>query len=373
MIAEILQAVCAGAKLGQVIGPRKALSQHRLMLVLGLGMAMGSSLAAEVPGDPSRTTRDKKTTARIEQMPKMWLSSAAFWMDDSHVIFSSSDANGNWQLGDLPKIVILDTVTRKIEPTKYAGYLFCYSAKRMIVDGGNRGGKSVVLEGVYGEPLREIESHVRPTITGIDCESISRDHGVVTIGLKSGDGALRFVSEPSNIASDSFDVEFLSADGKVRASVPASLRTLPSTDRFVYLPWTGGYAKEGAIGAMQHVAGSLVDPKAGTIVPIQGPPLLAEWADNNQGSADVFISRAGPLWRFRAFRGRARLQGLYLQSASGLQRVDDHDVWAPSNISPDGCQFLYGRVAGDRFASEPFKNRDSYDVVLLNVCQGVGQ
>ena len=344
-----------------------------LMLALALGMTTRSSLAAEAPADPLQTTLDRKTTARVEQMPKVWLSSPAFWMDDSHLIFSSSDANTNWQLGDLPKIVILDTATRKIESTKYAGYLYCYSAKRMIVDAGSRGGISVILEGVFGEPLQEVESHVRPTITGIDCESISRDHGVVTIGLKPGDGTLRFVSEPSNIASDSFNVEFLRPDGKVGASAPASLRTLPSTDRFVFLPWTAGYAKESAIGAMQHIGGSFVDPKAGTIVPLQGPSLLTEWADNNQGSADVFVSKAGPLWRFRAYRGRTRLQGLYLQSPSGLERLDDHDVWAPSNISPDGCQFLYGRVAGDRFAADPFKNRDSYDVVLLNVCQGASR
>src|ERR1700740_536192 len=106
-----------------------------LMLALALSTTMGS-LAAERPGDPSQTTLDKKTTPRIEQMPKVWLSAAAFWIDDSHVIFSASDANDPWQLRHLPKIVILDTATRKIEPTKYAGYLYCYSAKRMIVDAG---------------------------------------------------------------------------------------------------------------------------------------------------------------------------------------------------------------------------------------------
>lgn len=303
-------------------------------------------------------------------MPKIWLSSPAFWIDNSHLIFSSSDANGDWQLGDLPKIVVFDTVARKVEPTKYSGYLYCYSAKKMIVDAGSRAGRPVVLEGVFGQSLREIEEHRRPTITGVDCETISLDHGVVTTSLKAGDGKLRFAGGPTHIASNSYTVEFLTDEGKLTASAPASLYTLPATNRFVFLPWSGGYAREGAIGAQQGVGGSYIDPKSGTITPIDGPAPLTGLANSNQGSADLFITKAGPLWRFRAYRGHSQIQGLFLQTQSGLERLDDHDVWAPSNVSPDGCKFFYGRVTGDHVATDPFKNRDSYDVVLINVCKG---
>ncbi len=348
----------------------KTSSQLRLMLALALSMTMGPLLAAELPGESSQAPLDKNSTARFEQMPKVWLSSPAFWMDDSHLIFSSSDANANWHLGDLPKIVILDTATRKIEPTNYVGYLYCYSAKRMIVDAGSRAGKPIVLEGVFGQPLKEIAGHFRPKITGIDCATVALDDDVVTIALRPGDGKIRYSSGSDNVASESYDVEFLTDDGRRTGTAHANLRTLPGTNRFVFLPWSGEYAKEGAIGAQQSVGGSLVDPKSQTITPILAPEPLADLANANKGSADVLVTKPGPLWRFRTYRGRHEFQGLYLQTSANLLRLDNHDVWLSSDVSSDGCKLFYGRVAGDRFAPDPFKNRDNYDVVLLNVCKG---
>ncbi len=309
----------------------------------------------------------------VRTMRKIWIASAAFWMDNSHLIFSSSDVNEDWHLGDLPRIVVFDTDTQRIESTPYTGYLYCYSQNGMIVDAGKRAGKPVILTGKYGGSLREVEEHRRPTITGVDCQPISVDHGEVTIDLMPGDGKIRFEGGPAHIASEKYDVQFLGDDGTLRGTVAATLFTLPATNNFVFLPWARIYAREGAFGTQHGVAGSLVDPNARTIKPINAPAQLTGWADSNLGSGDVRVSKAGLLWRFRANPGRSSLQGLFLQTDTGLQRIDDHDVWAPSNISPDGCKLFYGRVAGDSFKAEPFKNRGSYDVVLLNVCQGAEQ
>ena len=339
-------------------------------LILSLLFLARSATATDAPAGRNGAEQPKPSSVQYEAMPKIWISSDAFWIDDSRLIFSSSDFNANWHLGDLPRIVIFDTHTRKVELTAYSGYLYCYSAKNMIVDGGARAGRPVILVGRLGEPLRELEEHRRPTITGIDCESIELKDGEVTIDLGPGDGRIRFAGGPSHIASDAYRVEFVADDGKVTGTAAATSRTLPAGNRFVYLPWSRRYMKQGAIGPQHGIAGSFVDPAAASITPVPGPTQLTEMADSNMGNGDVYASKAGLLWRFRAYAGRSRFQGLFLQTASGLERVDDHDVWAPSNVSPDGCKFFYGRVAGDHAVTDPFEHRDSYDVVLVNVCNG---
>ena len=349
------------------------------LLLMLLASCSVRQVAAGTPADAPRTPWivDHPHPV-VRAVSTLWVGTKAFWVDDDRVIFSTpDDASGQaMPLGELARIVILDTATGQAHDTPYRGTLRCYSAQRMLVDSRDADRRSIRLAGPPDGPLVALEGKLAPTAGPGCADTLFGADGFATIPLEPGDGALR-TAYGAKFAGDARPFDFVDASGRTTSPVERPRNTRLLGHDLQAMPWSPHrYLDAGAFAASRFSSqdpGAYIDAQAARVEPLAVPYALSQMAEMEPGSGVPIATRAGLLWMFRPGPSHWRDQGLYLQVDAGtVPRVDDHEVSGVA-VSPDGCKVFYGRIAGRQdLPNDAYLHRRKYDAVVLDICATAG-
>lgn len=296
----------------------------------------------------------------LERYPKRWMPdgirptpiSVMRWLDDKRLVLSVRETPGWKARPDEPsQIVVLNTNTGSIDVTPYRGELQCLNHQgslmiRLPSQGlieGPRPTDDTWQKGEWGQPLTSIEWKEGNFVPFYLCE-----FSPYGSDLYSPLAALR---DPNGYR----DIPLLPQHGFLRQSLArdergALIRPIalhdpsgkitpldgdpPLRDYMRYQPWSGTYFQS---GTSSSVPTKVLDPKGRRTLLIP-PPLLVTWGKANVGSARSHGVAIGVLWGVYANTGYWRKQGMYLETALGLERIDEGANGTQIEVSSDGCR-----------------------------------
>lgn len=355
-----------------------------LLLALCFGLLVHSAAAQQRPADFTPEERALFVEADPKPIPRALAQAAphgsvAAWIDADHVLYSTREIAGVWKadLNEPAKLVIFDVRARTVQAAPYEGNLVCFSADRLLVavprflnsSGFSPRTDTLMSASRFGAPLKHAEDATGKDILPFSCAlnpvltRLADGTEVTEVPLLPGDGFLRWARSGYHAAEgivSGYDL-FDAAGRLVRSSRG---RGRPLQTRLYYVPWLGAYFSDKATtGNSEYIWPD------GRQIAVQPPQLLASFAaSNNVGSAAAIPVRPGVLWHLVTWRGFWRMQGLYLQPATGkLRRIDaGHAAPQPRpTVSPDGCEIFYFRRDGD-----PLNARTPLVPTVTNVCEG---
>jgi hypothetical protein len=342
-----------------------------------------SPLSQALAAYPVEITAEDRTqfTDELDKYPRKilpdvkWSQTVFGWVDNTHIALSVRETPDGWKAkdGELARIIIIDTDTNAITDSPYRGELMCLTQGKMVVrqplDGQsmlNHRKDDLFLSGVWGQELKPMEWKNGDFLAQWSCErqpyrtSIRTNLEVQDRKLLPGHGTLRFPSQWSMTGNpkDLPPVEWLDDSGKVINRWSSSSLGVPLVDSLIYLPWLDSYWNSTANGSTMFRPMDNIESQA-------KPKLLIWWENNNVGGGGARFVKGGALWDFMGKVEYWRRQGLYMQSANGLIRVDDGQ-WRISkylHVSPDGCRIVASRLTGD-----PTRSRKAGRITMMNFC-----
>ncbi|HEY3046946.1 MAG TPA: hypothetical protein VGJ72_05710 [Polaromonas sp.] len=368
--------------------------------VLGLMLLMVNACAQDggtrqpkllLPFDFTDEERAQFTEA-LDKFPKRWMPeliratplSEMRWLDNRRMVLSVRELPG-WkaQPEEPSRIAVLDTDTGAVEATPYQGELKCLSHEgktmiRLTSRGqleGLRENDDTWLVGQWGQPLQKAEwkpGHFAPNWlcsfgpVGGDLYTPGAEtrnpEGYRDVPLLPQHGFLR-----ETIARDArglvvHPITLHKPDGR-RVSLPGP-PPLPISMR--YQPWNDTYFQGAATGGDGQTR--TLDPAGSRVLHVP-PPMLAQWDALQIGSAGSRGTRLGVLWAFAARTSYWRKQGMYLQAAEGLLRIDEGSNGTEVEISPDGCRIVSHNRKWD--PSRPGGPRAR--LLLIDLCSSGGK
>jgi hypothetical protein len=338
-----------------------------LKIVAGLvGLTLGSVVLAQTPQrkwlEPFEFTVEERGqfTEALDKYPKRWMPdgirptpiSAMRWLDDRRIVLSVRETPGWKARPDEPShVVVVNTDTGSVEVTPYRGELQCLSHQgrlmiRLPSQGlleGARETDDVWQKGEWSQPLTSIEWRKSNFIPAYLCDFFPYGSD-----LYSPDAASRDSKGHRDIPllpQHGFLRESLARDERGALVRPIALHgpsgeitqldgAPPLRDYMRYQPWSDTYFQSGTTLSGPT---KILDPK-GKRVSLFPPPLLLAWGKKNVGSARSHGVAVGVLWGVYANTGYWRKQGMYLETAAGLQRIDDGANGTEIEIAPDGCK-----------------------------------
>jgi hypothetical protein len=364
------------------------LLRHMLLLV---GCLIATVALARVPLDFTLEERAQFTDALKKyprkELPRVKPSQTAIgWIDDHTVALSVRETPDGWKAanGELAKVITINTDTLEIQDSGHRGELVCYSPARVILrqpkDGssmlnhrkddsffaGKWGGKLDPISWKYRDHfLARWSCEQQPLVTELPSKTAVKE-----IRLLPGHGRLVF-PVAGDLPAGAFataETVWLKDDDTVIQRFPYSKTGAPRPERLMYLPWENSYfSTSGAYRRYSNTPGmdATYFPE-GRIDFHDAPELLRGWEQEWVGSGQSRISKAGRLWFFRGLTGYWRKQGIYLEAAGKLLRVDDGE-WFVSDvlaISSDGCRIIDFRGDGD-----PLRRKPPIPLVMMNFCE----
>lgn len=313
-------------------------------------------------------------------IPESLKRDSTYWLDNDRIAFSSREYPG-WKAkpDELSRIISYNIVTGEIADSGYRGRLLCLNHRgELLVGQPDKGSGETLklkdfhwLSGKWGQPLRSIDYLENPDFASYHCgfipygDPIYRDppetlkpeaakitplmpeHGAIKETVVRVNGQLQdavFLIKPSG------------------ESVHISNRR-PNHFQFIFQPWDESYFE---------VNTAPVEPRvfypSGKIGSHPVPLLFLEWKKTLYASVAPFPSRKGIVWSIQQNRREWRKQGIYLQTAEALLRIEDGYPMSFLKTSPDGCRIHSSGIRGDFYAlhNQPFN-------VVIDLCMEIGK
>lgn len=338
-----------------------------LKIVPGLlSLTVGSLVLAQTLQrqwiEPFEFTAEEKSQfiEALDKYSKRWMPdgirptplSVMRWLDDKRLVLSVRETPGWKARPDEPsQIVVVNTNTGSIDVAPYRGELQCLNHQgslmiRLPSQGlieGSRPTDDAWQQGKWGHPLASIEWKKNSFVPSYLCEfspygsdlysphAVSRDTGGYRdIPLLPQHGFLRESLTRDERGVLIRPVALHGPSGKI---IPLE-GDPPLRDYTRYQPWSDTYFQNGtSLSAPTRI----LDPKGQRVLLIP-PSLMQAWGRKNVGSARSHGVAIGVLWAVYANSGYWRKQGMYLETASGLERIDEGANGTQIEVSPDGCR-----------------------------------
>ena len=319
-------------------------------------------------------------TEALNRFPKKWLSenfkyvSYVRWLDNQHLIFSTTKYPG-WtaQKGEDPRIISVNVDTDEFVDLGYRGELECLNHKRELMIRlrrakiYNNSQDDHWFVGTVGQELQRIDwkpGHFVPRYT---CRFAPYGDPIYTEQLKNlppdahrlipllpGHGVLKetYIFEDKVFKHP---LAFIKPDG---TSVPLLSRR-PHADYFEYQPWNGRYFE-----SRPTDDSPIAIDIEGRVFRYPPPKLFRFWHLSVNAEGAGFGTRMGPVWCIKAKFGKWRKQGLFLESAEGLLRIEDGSGLG-ARVSENGCRVLAFVQKGDFWA----KKREKAGAMIIDICK----
>lgn len=338
----------------------------------------------------------------VEGIHPGFLHGHPYWMDEVRLIMAV-DRYGDWRAGpgELPKIVIFHTDTRKFEETPYRGALECFTPERMVVMESRKGWRSrgnvasdktnpyPVLAGRFGEPLKaEAYAGYETSFNKFTCRAFNpkndppANKNYWMHPLREGDGAIGSRA-PITIGSDPAMVKLpalvlFDAEGKVYAE--RMLGTAWSFEEWIFFNTTTrryfysfsgdqcGDTSKGSATPGERISFRVGKGWQETPTPALLVNMLDWCFPATYGSADT---AAGIVyWPKSVYDARRYApdynRGLYIQVDNKMHRFFKAHAEVKA-ISPSGCR-VFAPYKADTY--DPSPAGDVPKARIFNVCQG---
>lgn len=364
-------------------------------LLIAVAVAFGVCSAARAEesfGDLEGSTASKEFTPAerryfteaLDRYQKYELSgdfkirSTIAWLDNDHIVFSARKLPG-WEATDAEhsRLISMNVVTGKYKDTGYRGRLICLNhlGDVMIRQGGSETfpNPSTVkykwLIGKWGEQLTSVSRPENSFVLSYLCQfSHYGDQIYITpndkitedmhrkLPLLPEHGYLRETVDYAN-GKPIYPVYHVKPDGSIRFVS----NKVPTHSNFYFYPWMNAYHDRLPLGykpRIFNIAGDF------SLIPV--PKLLAYWSEKSSSmDAGGVLTKAGMLWTVHQGYGDWKKQGLYLDTASGLMRIDS-GRGGDSIVSPDGCRVMDIVLREDPYGKLP----RNYTWLVIDFCGG---
>lgn len=349
------------------ISPGPMVVSIALKIISGLlGLVLGNLVLAQTLQqkwhEPFEFTAEERGqfTEALDKYPKRWMPdgirptpiSVMRWLDDKRLVLSVRETPGWKARPDEPsQIVVLNTNTGSIDVAPYRGELQCLNHQgslmiRLSSQGlieGARPTDDVWQQGRWGQPLASIEWRKSSFVPSYLCE-----FSLYGSDLYSPDAASRDAGAYRDIPllpQHGFLRESLALDERGALIRPIALHGLsgkitplegnpPLRDYMRYQPWSDTYFES---GTTLSVPTRILDPRGKRVLLVL-PSLMQAWGRKNVGSARSLGVAVGVVWTVYPNTGYWRKQGMYLETASGLERIDEGANGTEIEVSSDGCR-----------------------------------
>ena len=298
------------------------------------------------------------------------------WLDNDHIVFSARKLPDWEATGDEhSRVIAMNVITGKYRDTGYRGRLMCLNhlGDLMIRQGGNEvivNSSSVRYEwliGKWGEALSSVPRPENSRFMPYLCRFSPYGDQIYTtpkekltadmhreIPLLPGHGYLRETVEYVGDKA-THPVYYVKADGNIRYVADK----IPLYSDFHFYPWLNAYYERSPL-----IYGPRVFYTSGEFRAIPIPKLLKYGSANSSAmSAAGVLTKAGMLWDVHQGRGHWKKQGFYLDSPSGLLRIEEGSG-VRSIISPDGCRIMDSVLRGDPYKTLP----QTYTWLVIDIC-----
>jgi hypothetical protein len=332
------------------------------LLILTIGSLVFAQTLQRRSIEPFEFTAEERRQFidALDKYPKRWMPdgirptsiSAMRWLDDKRLVLSVREIPGWKARPDEPsQIIVVNTNTGSIDVAPYKGELQCLNHQgalmiRLPSQGlteGLRPTDDAWQQGKWGQPLASIEWKKSSFVPNYLCEFFPYGSD-----LYGPDAALRDQGGYR-------DIPLLPQHGFLRESIARDERGVltrlvvlhgpsgkitplegdpPLRDYTRYQPWSDTYFQS---GTSLSVPTRVLDPK-GQRVLLVPPSLMQAWGRENVGSARSLGVAIGVVWAVYVNSGYWRKQGMYLETASGLERIDEGANSTQIEVSPDGCR-----------------------------------
>ena len=320
-------------------------------------------------------------TEALNRFPKKWISerfeytSLVRWLDNQHLVFSTTKYPG-WtaQKGEDPRIISVNVDTDEFVDLGYRGRLECLNHKRELMIRlrrakiYNNSQDDHWFVGTVGQELQRIEWKPDYFVPRYTCRFAPIGDPIYTEQLKDlPPDAHRLIPllpehgtlKETYIFEDKVfkhPLALIKPDG---TSVALPIRS-PSAEFFNFQPWNSQYF---------DIRSTIDTPVSfdiqGVLFRHPPPKLLRFWHLSLTAQGTGYGTRLGMVWGVKGKYGKWRKQGIFLESAEGLLRIEDGGSPIGILVSPNGCRILAPLQRGNPWAKNPQKD----SAMFIDLCK----
>jgi hypothetical protein len=301
---------------------------------------------------------------------------AAFWLDNDRLAFSSRKYPG-WEAkpNEMSRVITYNINTGVIADSGYRGKLHCLNhLGDMLLAQSERESHGTVrmegyqwLAGKWGQSLSPINYFSHSFIPNYLCNFAPYGDDIYATPPEIQPPGFSMITPllPNHGAIENTVIKIEDwVEDRVHLIKPDGQKIFLSKKRlsrfnFIYQPWDDTYFEVRVAPAESrniYPAGSI---RKNTV-----PRLFLAWQSRISSSITPFPSKKGVIWHSQQMTGYWRKQGIFLETNTGLIRIEEGEPSGDIITSPDGCKIFAWVVRGDPSISFPRK----YTRVVIDLC-----